>query len=392
MLATDATPATSGSKPFMGECMEVPPDNEHYDPNRGSGMMQKLDSFQESCRAWIPSAAEIPPRPEGCLGPLESLVGTWKGYGRGYSWVPVVPMPALKLSGPKFTSTAQYRDEIVVEPIIGAILNKAYNDNDQLHPSCRVDQALHGLSYRQEVRIEYEGEFHTLLHLETGNVMYNVVPGWDANYTLSRNGATPRGITFETYGSHAEFVGEDLREQLVQDMAVLDIKMLPTDRCVDATARLGDVADTRSNDPDARESLVDMRSMLVDAVNAESLPVVKYTKLSFTESTVNGGAFLSKAANPANLKAFYYILHFQNPTTGEVTQKLFTIQYSTMDFFQRLDCITCPGLVRDSDGCYPLVTQDSLDGCFVDNSLDPTCSEKPYISWPHIQVGFLQHY
>mmetsp|Transcript_99074 Transcript_99074/g.256141 ORF Transcript_99074/g.256141 Transcript_99074/m.256141 type:complete len:469 (-) Transcript_99074:52-1458(-) len=386
---SSADPSSSSTS----QCVDIPPGSDKYEDWRGSGKMQRMTSFEESCASWNPSAKGVPARPDGCLGPLEQLVGTWVGSGHAYTYVPTLPFPSMRRQGPSATATPWYNETLVFTPIIGTPINKGYSDNNHLHPGCRVEQALHGVSYTQEIRIGYKDELHQLLHHEHGMIMYNVMPGWDDNWTVGRMGVIPRGITFQSYGDHKLVRDGDVKEQLLNELSAFDLDLLSKDKCLDPLGHVGPphvpdghVVHEFQRKPRQGPELADMHDFLRKPVQQASA-VESFTKIDLPLSSVAPNSFLQNAAKPTNFASAIFIESLKDQD-GNAKQQLQYAQRLDVEFFQRLDCITCPGLTRDETGCYHNVTRQ-LDQCFVDNSLDPTCSEKPYISWPHVTVNTL---
>jgi len=385
---SDMSTIESGIDPSAtSECVEVPLDSQTHEAGRGSGWTQRLTHLEDACLNWNPSQAEEPPRPSGCLGPLAQLVGTWQGFGHATIWEPVAPFPSMQLQGPRFTVAPRYYETLTFKPIIGTAVNKGYSGNKHMNAKCRVEQALQGLTYTQEVHISWGGELHKLLHAETGALMYNAVPGGDSNWTVSRMGALARGITFNAHGNHQEYQGDDVKSRLIRELSALDLRTTPTDKCIDYLSKVEAEYDSNMT------SSVDMHSYLIDHSYAiepieQSSTVERVTKIDFPQATILNSPFLDKAAKTTNFKSTFFIesVRLEN---GDLEQRLQYAQSCQLEFSQRLDCISCPGLSRDANGCYPQVTKN-LSGCFVDVSRDPSCSQKPYISWPHVQVADLK--
>jgi len=391
--AAAARSSVDRSTSATSQCVDIPPGYAGYEDWRGSGKMQRMTSFEESCLRWNPSANGEPARPDGCLGPLEQLVGTWVGMGHAYTYVPTVPFPSMRRQGPSATGTPWYNETLVFTPIIGTPINKGYSENDHLHGECRVEQALQGVSYTQEIRIGYKNELHQLLHYEHGALMYNAVPAWDTNWTVTRMGAIVRGITFHSYGDYKVVQDGDVKEQLLNELSAFDLDLLSKDKCLDPLGHVGPphvpdghVVHEFQRKPRQGPELADMHDFLRKPVQQASA-VESFTKIDLPSSSVTPSSFLQKAAKPTNFASAIFVASLKDQD-GNAKQQLQYAQRLDVEFFQRLDCITCPGLTRDETGCYHNVTRQ-LDQCFVDNSLDPTCSEKPYISWPHVTVNTL---
>lgn len=346
---------------------------------------QRLTAFEETCLEWNPTAVEDP-RPKGCMGPLEQLVGTWSGNGHAYTWVPTVPFPSQRRQGPTRTATPWYNETLTFEPIMGNTINKGYSDNDHLSPECQVEQALQGVMYTQEIRIGYLGELFQLLHYETGMLMYNTVPGGDSGWSVMRTGAIPRGINFYSQGSHSVVQGSDAKSQLLQEISALDLELLPADKCINGEGHIHPPeSDVFNRDAGLTPELTDMHRFLKEPIQRQF--VDSFTKIDFPESTSSINPFLQNAATPVDFKSSFIISSVRDKD-GTAKQQLQYAQRLEVEFFQRLDCMTCPSLTRDADGCYPNVTEH-LSECFVDNSLDQTCSERPFVRWPHVTVGTL---
>ena len=169
-------------------------------------MVQNNSPFQTSCTV-LQAANATQGTEANCMGPLASLIGTWIGtHGKVYSivpnwnskggtghYIPFAGQPTSDITGIK---NQQFTEKLVVAPILGAVINRGYENADMINAKCQANQFLQGVSYKlfiyQTSKTDANGVYGNLLHEETGQWMYNSVPasggGEPTDWTVARMG------------------------------------------------------------------------------------------------------------------------------------------------------------------------------------------------------------
>jgi hypothetical protein len=125
------------------------------------------------------------------LGPLASLVGSWRGPGFNAIWRPDNIQPPANSAVKRFLELNLTTDSFEFQVIPGAVPNRGFNT--------QADLELYGLHYLQRTRDADPPPFSTAgqaLHIEPGPFMN--VPGSEANNnqaTIVRMGSIPHGTT-----------------------------------------------------------------------------------------------------------------------------------------------------------------------------------------------------
>lgn len=123
------------------------------------------------------------------LGPLQSLLGTWKGQGFNQIWRPFHSVPPDPASQDRFLELNLTEETLQFENIPGAIPNRGL---------LQSDINLFGLTYLQQVTDRNTNEG---IHVETG-MWVNVQPTTDPQEaaTVVRMGSIPHGTTIQAQG------------------------------------------------------------------------------------------------------------------------------------------------------------------------------------------------
>jgi hypothetical protein len=125
------------------------------------------------------------------LGPLASLVGSWRGPGFNAIWRPDNIQPPANSAIHRFLELNRTTDSFEFHVIPGAVPNRGFNT--------QADLELYGLHYLQRTRDADQAPFSTAgqaLHIEPG--LFMNVPGSEANNeqaTIVRMGSIPHGAT-----------------------------------------------------------------------------------------------------------------------------------------------------------------------------------------------------
>lgn len=125
------------------------------------------------------------------LGPLASLVGSWRGPGFNAIWRPDNSQPPADSTIHRFLELNLTTDSFDFEVIPGAVPNRGFNT--------QADLELYGVHYLQRTRDADPPPFSTAgqaLHIEPG--LFMNVPGSDATgdqATIVRMGSIPHGTT-----------------------------------------------------------------------------------------------------------------------------------------------------------------------------------------------------
>lgn len=123
------------------------------------------------------------------LGPLQLLLGTWKGQGFNQIWRPFHSVPPDPAGQDRFLELNLTEETLQFENIPGAIPNRGL---------LQADINLFGLTYLQQVT---DRNTHEGIHVETG-MWVNVQPTTDPQEaaTVVRMGSIPHGTTIQAQG------------------------------------------------------------------------------------------------------------------------------------------------------------------------------------------------
>lgn len=167
------------------------------------------------------------------LGPLRPLLGTWEGQ----TGVSVTPLPFYRPVPPdqppeiEFTlQHEKFNDTLVFEPILGGVANRGYKDAKQLRQEGQEDQFLLGVQYTQTVyRIpdEQRGLKVELLHVESGQLLLNKIPGIDPDWSVTRMALIPHGVSVIAVGTNSTESGDNILSQF-QKLGPAPSIMLPS--------------------------------------------------------------------------------------------------------------------------------------------------------------------
>lgn len=123
------------------------------------------------------------------LGPLQLLLGTWKGQGFNQIWRPFHAVPPAPAGQDRFLELNLTEETLQFENIPGAIPNRGL---------LQADINLFGMTYLQQIT---DRNTHDGIHVETG-MWVNVQPTTDpqAAATVVRMGSIPHGTTIQAQG------------------------------------------------------------------------------------------------------------------------------------------------------------------------------------------------
>lgn len=151
------------------------------------------------------------------LGPLKQLLGTWKGR-RGLNVISVPSRPEDNTGPVTFEMpTANYSETLEFRPILGGVLNRGYEDANQLDPAYQLDQTLLGVTYLQEIHQFFppeEGKPPKLIHVENGQWLLNKEPGV-ADWTVGRMSLIPHGVSLIALGTAANVSGREVHAEML---------------------------------------------------------------------------------------------------------------------------------------------------------------------------------
>jgi len=149
------------------------------------------------------------------LGPLLNLLGTWEG-NLGLNVVALPNYVAGEGSAADFVLVTQnYTERITFSPILGAVLNRGYEDANQCDPTGQLNQTLLGVTYTLHVhKIGSDGKPGQLIHAENGQWLHQVADGIDTDWTVSRMAMIPHGSAVIALGSWAAKSGEGVKDTM----------------------------------------------------------------------------------------------------------------------------------------------------------------------------------
>lgn len=151
----------------------------------------------------------------GCLGPLAGLLGTWEGKrGINVVRVPQVTHDEEERTASFTSITQDYMETITFAPILGAVLNRGYQDANQYDPSEGLNQTLLGVTYYLQVhQLDCSGTKGSLLHVENGQWLLQAQDGIDASWSVGRMALIPHGAAVVALGGSTNLSsGEAVQE------------------------------------------------------------------------------------------------------------------------------------------------------------------------------------
>ena len=118
---------------------------------------------------------------------LEDLLGTWEGS----NGMNIVAVPQHTTVNPNDTASFQllvqdYTETLTFTPIWGKVLNRGYVDAAQYQPTDQLNQVLMGVTYYTEIyELLEDGSKGELLHAENGQILTQLKPGIQKDWTLA---------------------------------------------------------------------------------------------------------------------------------------------------------------------------------------------------------------
>jgi len=336
-----------------------------------------------------------------CLGPLENLIGVWKGSnGFVVTQLPQVDPVAdatakpVPLNVQPFAPTADktvllqnYTEVMIVRPIPGNVKNRGYANNDQVNPLCQQNQLVQALLFELQV---YEinsttGEVLGLLHAESGEFLYNSVQANDNNWNISEIKVVPHGAVPVALGNWTE--GNSLDELIAQQTAMdMSIANFPGD-CLPA----GWDVDPFSQLPEPSQAPLNEQLLQ----QTRNMTIKKFYRLDTSSRGLGRMEEIPFLRHQAK-ETFDFGKTLWIESADGVTFD--TIQYAQrveLGFTQRYDCRTCAYGARDpTTGCYGVdAAKCEASDMKLTNNTDPVtsppCDVSRTLKWPHFQINTL---
>jgi len=375
-----------------------------YTENTATVNQQSLTESESTCLAFSAPPGEpvdtnaVP----NCIGPLEKLIGVWKGsYGFSVTQLPNVDPVAdatakgVPLNVQPFAPTADkavllqnYSEVIVFRPIPGNVLNRGYANNDQVTPLCQQNQLIQGLIFELQV---YEinsttGDIIGLIHAESGEWLYNSVQANDNNWRVSAIKVVPHGAVPVALGNWSE--GDSLEEVIAQQTDMdMSIANYPGD-CLPAGWNVGPFSQL------PQPSQAPLNEQLLQ--QTRNMTIKKFYKLDVSTRGLGRFAQLPFIRHQAKEGLQFGKTLWIESADGDTFDTIQYVQRAELGFTQRYDCRTCAYGARDpTTGCYGVdVARCEASDMRLTNNTDPVtsppCDVVRTIKWPHFQLNTLR--
>lgn len=300
------------------------------------------------------------------FGPIAKLLGTWEGQ-RGIN---VVSLPKYSnvtdVTANFMVLGHEYNETLTFSPIWGKVLNRGYADANQLNPTGQLDQTLMGVTYDLRIVVSATGD---LIHAENGQWLWNQAPGIDSQWSVSRMGVVPHGVSLVALGHESSMTGAEVKAELSAMQGSADWIAAPQnqkggvfgyfegERTAGCTGEAGSPTDGECSTPVNR---------LIEDIG----PVNNMNCTKLQVSSLQSGGSLSMLPNIREqvenraFNASFYVETVMDPD-GHTYEQLQYAQNVFLAFETNFACRTQP------------VTEDCN-------------SSEPLILWPHIQVNTLR--